>query len=959
MSEPFFFIEIVIDNYSWRRSMKHLKKTAIAAGVGLLAFGCAAYAQEAPANTANAVKKASRSDAEDAAKAAVVVVTGVLRDTSAEKAAISVSTVDEERMRAVAPVSPADLLTEIPGVVVTSDAGEARNTVSTRGISNGTSAGTVGYYWNALMEDGLPVIGGLFSNFSPDMFLRVDATTKSVQAVRGGSAAVTGPNAPAGLFNYLSKNGLTDPGGLIGVRLGVENTDHPGNLYQKYDFYFGSRNEDRTLGWSIGGDYRRSYGYRDIPDPPNRGGQLKGNVSKRYNSGWGSGTVTVSAKLLDDHVGFLDIVRPMAHGWDPVQFDTPFGRSANFLPSGDLAHAIRSGVDGRTDWWDPQEYAHSKTHALGLKLDHDFGNGWKIANNMRYQSNQIHHSEAEGIGYQSATNGANYTGIGTALAGLSTTPGYFTIKDRVTGQVVVRVNQRTAASAATGAACSGTCIQSTTPNLLPNSSIQANSPIGSNNLMVTVSALNNKIRSDDMLNLFTANKTLDFGDNGKLTVTGGAYLAWIHFTRDSLNGGHGLMGLQNNPTTYDVSFTTQAASPVTYQLTNPNGFGSIGSTAGSSVGTVMENVHTREVSPLLGLTYEKDKLLLDFGARFTSYSFSGTNNRYVTNPGAASRSFGGFDGNPLTIYDNLYAVSSSTSAINFDKRIHYVQYTGAVNYILGPRSGIHARYTYGQKNGDGFWNAYDEQWKVAALNPDIRPIVKQAEIGYRYATRGFSIEATPYYVDLDKVGVTSYGRLADGVTQYVRPPIYSHFNSYGIELDNKLRLLSWLGLHNVLTLNKSKALSAASWASGCGGTLQACPAGVDPRPDVAVYASGPQERSNHVTYNGTLNADFDDFGGYLRFRFIGKRPTSTAATSYLPANKLADMGLYYNVTDKIRLDFNVNNLLNNRNATQIGQLGSLPAGMTQDQFIAQYPNALVTVQTNAPRTFFLSANMRF
>ncbi|WP_395408044.1 hypothetical protein ACHMW6_15910 [Pseudoduganella sp. UC29_106] len=54
----------------------------------------------------------------------------------------------------------------------------------------------------------------------------------------------------------------------------------------------------------------------------------------------------------------------------------------------------------------------------------------------------------------------------------------------------------------------------------------------------------------------------------------------------------------------------------------------------------------------------------------------------------------------------------------------------------------------------------------------------------------------------------------------------------------------------------------------------------------------------------------------------------------------------------------MNNLLNDRNATQIGQVGTLPAGVTLDQFIAQYPNSLVNVQTNAPRSF-LSATLRF
>jgi outer membrane receptor protein involved in Fe transport len=928
------------------RKRVHPAVLAWQAGAGLLALGSAAFAQTAPA---------AKPDAEPAQ---VIVVTGVLHDTTADKAALSVTTLDEDRIRALAPVSAADLLSEIPGVVVTSDAGESRNTVYTRGISNGTSAGTVGYYWNALLEDGLPVVGGLFSNFSPDMFLRVDATNKTVQAVRGGSAAVTGPNAPAGLFNYISKNGLDNPGGMIGTRLGVENKDHPGNLYQKYDLYYGKRSADGSFGWSIGGDYRRSYGYRDIAYAPNRGGQVKANVKKRYQTALGSGTLLLSAKLLDDHTGYLDIVRPLAHGFGPIAFDTPFGRSANFLPTGDLAHTITSGLPGRTDYWDPKTFAHNTSHALGLKWDHDFGNGWKLSNNMRYQENEVHHNEAEGVSYQSITNSTVINNLGATLAGLNTTPGYYTFRDRVTGQVLARVNQRTPANSTLGAACSSLCLQTTTPNLLPNSTIEGNSPIANTNLTLGVSALNNRISSTDMVDLFTANRSLKLADGSALNVTAGAYLAWIHFVRDSLNGGQGVMALQNSPTPLDVTFTTTAATPVTYQLTNPQGFGAVGGAGGNSVGSLFDDVYTREVSPLLGLTWEKDKWLVDFGARYTRYNFHGKNYRYTTNSSATSRSFGGIDGNPLTIYDNVYAVAPATP-ITYNKDVHYFQYTGAVSYSFSKKQIVHFRYTLGHKNGDGYWNNYDTQYKVDATDPNVLPVIKQAEIGYTYNTKGFSIEVTPFFVDIDKVGVTSYGTLADGVTPYTRPLIYSHFRSYGVELDSKVRFTRWLGMRNVLTLNQGRALSSASWAAGCGGILKACAAGVATTPDTPVYTSGPQERAAKVVYNGTLNADFDGFGGYYRFRYIGKRPTSTAALAYLPPNRVSDIGLYYNLGDNVRFDFNVNNVLNDRNATQIGVLGSLPTGVTLDQFIAQYPNALTTVQTNAPRSFFFSASLRF
>jgi outer membrane receptor protein involved in Fe transport len=418
------------------------------------------------------------------------------------------------------------------------------------------------------------------------------------------------------------------------------------------------------------------------------------------------------------------------------------------------------------------------------------------------------------------------------------------------------------------------------------------------------------------------------------------------------------MPLENSPDPFDVTFTTQATTPVTYQLTNSQGFGAVGGSGGNSVGSLYDDVHTREISPLFGLTWEKDKWLVDLGARYTRYNFHGKSYRYVTNPNATSRSFGGIDGDPLTIYDNVYAVAPDTP-VTYNKNVHYFQYTGAVSYSFSPKQIVHVRYTLGHKNGDGYWNNYDAQWKVDATDPNVLPVIKQAEIGYTYRTKGFSIEVTPYFVDIDKVGVTSYGTLADGVTPYTRPLIYSHFRSYGVEFDNRFRIARWLGMHNVLTLNQGKALRSASWASGCGGQLKACATGVPTTPDTPVYTSGPQERAAKVVYNGTLNADFDNFGGYYRFRYIGKRPTTTAAVAYLPPNRVSDIGLYYNYGDKLRFDFNINNVFNDRNATQIGVLGSLPTGVTLDQFIAQYPNALTTVQTNSPRSFFFSATLRF
>lgn len=953
-------------------SLRGGRLTHIAVAAHLALLPAVAWSQGAPSAAAAPDDKQSAGERrtnkrEQASDAQTIVVTGVLTKTTADKAALSVTTLDEERLRAVAPVSAADLLSDIPGVVVTSDAGEVRNTVYTRGISTGTSAGTVGYYWNALMEDGLPVIGMPLSNFSPDMFLRADATVKSVQAVRGGSAAVTGPNAPAGLFNYISKNGLTDPGGLVGFRLGVENPDKPGNLYQKYDFYYGARDADRRFGWSIGGHYRNSYGYRDFQKPPNQGGQVKGNLNWRYSGAAGSGEVQVGFKFLEDQVAHLDIARTLAYGWGPVSFDTPLGRIANLLPSGDLAHAVPSGLNGRVDQWNPSEFAQYQTKAATVKVNHDFENGWRLSNTFRSQRNHASYSMAEGTSFNSITSNTALDWVGRSLVGLGNTPGFYTFFDRATGQVLARVNQRTAASAATGAACSTTCLQTTTPNLLPNSSLQTNSAISASNLVVGVSAMNNRMQGEDYLNLFTLTREMNLGPDQKLAITVGGYFTENRFWRNALNAGLGLTPLENNPTTMGATFTTQTATPVTYQLTNPQGFASIGGVAGgpvSNTGSRLDDARSREISPLLGVIWEKGNWVVDFGARFTEYKVYGTTYQYAPNPGITSRTFGGLDGNPLTLWDNAYAVDNG-ARVPFSKTSRYQQYTGAVSYKLGRRENVYARYTQGVKNAmETEWGGFNSAFLRDGLDPNQLPVVKQAEVGYNIQTPKLRLQVAPYFVDLSNVGVTSSGVSADGVTQYRRPRLYSHFRSYGVEVDSNYRLLDWLSIRNVLTLNRSKAVQVASWISGCGVEfagvqLRACTAGITPFPDTPAYSTGPQDRSAKVVYNGTLNFDFSDFGGYYRYRYIGKRPTTTAALAYLPPNKISDIGLYYNVTDKLRVDFNVNNLFDDRNATQIGQLGTLPTGVTLDQFIAQNPNALVAVQTNAPRSYFLSATLRF
>lgn len=929
--------------------------------------------QASPA-TAPAAVEAAASQADAPPSAAVpdassedIIVTGVLRDTLASKAPVAVTNVNEQRIRDVVPVSAADLLTEIPGVVVNSDAGEIKNSVYARGLSNGTSAGTFGYYWTQILEDGLPVVPSLYSNFQPDLFLRADATIKRVQAVRGGSAAVTGPNAPGGLFNYISKTGLTDPGGLAIVRLGIEGDDNP---YQKFDLYYGSRNDAKTLGWSIGGNYRRSFGYRDISYPLNEGGQIKANANALYHSKLGSGGVLITLKYLNDKNGTLDNFRPLAYGFDNPQFTSQFGNSVNFLPTGSLGHTIPFGGTGNTRYWDPTDFSRERSLAAGVKWDHDFGGGWKLSNNIRLQRNEVEHTYASDIGYQSLLNSQTFTLLGTQLAGLANTPGYFLLKDSA-GQVQARVNR--VLNAAQNASClvpaagnNGYCIDRNTPNLLPNQAIVNQAPIDSNNLILTVGANNSSgvIKSRDITDLFTLNKSFS-----NVTVTAGVYFSQSRITRNFAYAGRGVMPLENNPTPLDVTFTPTTttaaggAAGTVYQVTDPTGFGALGSSVGL---TLRDRATTREISPLFGITWEpSEKWLFDFGARYTFYRGWGENRRFSTNPLAANRAFGGIDGNPLTLYDNVYAIDSPSTRYTFDKSVSYLQYSGAISFMADDHSSAYLRYTKGRKNQDAFWDGFNvSQQLVDQFSLKPLPVIEQIELGTQIRYGWFSINPVLYYTDLTNVPVRNNGGfLADGVTRYTTIPFFSHYRSYGLELDNSIRIFKWFDIRNVLTLNRGKSISFASVSLGtCNGVPNAvnCPGGIQPQDDdTATYISGPQERAADITYNGTANLRFGPFAAYYRFRYISSRPVTVRNTFRLAAQQLSDAGLRYDLSRRVTVNFNVNNLFNNVNPTQISQVGTRPSTIAEDQFIELYPNALSQVQTNAPRSYFLTFNTRF
>jgi iron complex outermembrane receptor protein len=259
-----------------------------------------------------------------------IVVTGVFTGIKKEDATVAISTVNSAQLEKLVPQSAADLITNVPGVFVDSSHGEIRNVIYSRGVSANSLDGASGYYYVAMEEDGLPVTNVTWSNFGPDYFLRADLTLDRLEAVRGGAAAVTGPNAPGGIFNYISKQGTNEHTGEISVRGGLEGDGN--NPYYRADAWFGG---PVGAGWtySVGGFYRRSDGPQYPGFPMNEGGQVKFNLTRKSDSGF----VQVYGKYLNDINGFSNFIpavnfsdpRP-APGWNTASNPTPPRTSFNY-----------------------------------------------------------------------------------------------------------------------------------------------------------------------------------------------------------------------------------------------------------------------------------------------------------------------------------------------------------------------------------------------------------------------------------------------------------------------------------------------------------------------------------------------------------------------------------------------------------------------------------------------------
>lgn len=468
-----------------------------------------------------------------------IVVTGVFDRRTRMQDSVAISTLSSAQLDRIVPSSSVDLPKNMPGVYVNSARGEVNSSVYTRGLNyNG------GFFYVSMQEDGLPVMG-ISGLVNPDAFLRADATIQKVEVVRGGTASILGPNAPGGIFNYVSKNGGQKFDGEVRTRMGLEGNGK--NLYLRGDFNMGGPlSKDKSWTYNIGGFYRNADGPKNPGYKLSYGGNLKANVVKKYKTG----SLKVYAKLLDDDTAPFEFT-------PTVDFSNPrpagsFNNTSSTLVQS-LQFTIPKALTGlnKDINYDTRKGQSFNEIAGGFNWEQKLGKGWTFNNNFRISKKDVI-TQTTAVVFPFRVDQFTFY----AVSGNAGRRGSYEFYDPASGKSYGTVQVLNPTSPGPPRVIPGTL---TLPggDVMPNSVLYNPNPYGENGL-------------NDVINQATITKKLS-----NMTFTGGFYSVATKATRLAIvPAAQSFATVQYQPKTVAIRFTNLAG--VEHHLTNQKGLMNIG-----------------------------------------------------------------------------------------------------------------------------------------------------------------------------------------------------------------------------------------------------------------------------------------------------------------------------------------------------------------------------------------------
>jgi len=732
-----------------------------------------------------------------------VVVTGSSTPRSKLESSVAITTMGAKAIEDRAPSSTAALLQTIPGFVVEASGGEIGNNLFARGIP---SAGA--YEYVQIQEDGLPVFeDGALQFANADTFYRLDETVSKMEAVRGGSASIFANNAPGGIINFISKTGQNDFQG----RAKFTTSDY--GMFRTDLNLSGALIQDKLF-FNVGGFYRADNGVRNTGFTANKGGQIKGNITYKFDY---DDYLRVNFKHLDDRNTFY-LPIPLKSNNGKVEGIPGFNPNYGTLTSVNLSHLNVPQYGGGTFSADLEDGSHPIINSIGAEFKK------KISEKVTFKN-----------AFKNTNIDLNYNAI-FPNGGPWTQDAY------------------------------AADVQNTTASNLTYSYVDNGQTLDPNALIMRADLWHIEKKMNNFANNFSFNFDLD-----PVKLTAGYYYSnWK--SNQYWNWNSYLVGVSDNPrllnvkdNTTGVDHTWNGVERITWLERDAQTKGVL-----NDIYADAEIKATDNLTFNAGLRYNKDKYS---GYRDHARFFA--ENLGILDNNTADDAVTTVKGNPYTYW--RYDVSEWS-------------YTAAGNYKFNDKMASYVRYSHGFRSPieESFYEYADDLSKLKNTE------VNQFELGYKYASSFFSVNANLFHMGLKNVPFADI--LSDGSSENK----FADVNNIGLEVETNAR-------YSIVKLNFTFTVQKPEYDNFTGTNA-----------DGSTFDFNGNTARRIPKFFCNLRPEVDitkDLTAYVQFSYYDKKYTNQDNKQVLPAYKEVGAGLNYTYNN-LRFAVDASNLFNEIGLTE-------------------------------------------
>lgn len=732
-----------------------------------------------------------------------VVVTGSSAPRSKLESSVAITTMGAKAIEDRAPSSTAALLQTIPGFVVEASGGEIGNNLFARGIP---SAGA--YEYVQIQEDGLPVFeDGALQFANADTFYRLDETVSKMEAVRGGSASIFANNAPGGIINFISKTGQNEFKG----RAKFTTSDY--GMFRTDLNLSGALIQDKLF-FNVGGFYRADNGVRNTGFTANKGGQIKGNITYKFDD---DDYLRVNFKHLDDRNAFY-LPIPLKSNNGKVEGIPGFNPNYGTLTSVNFSHLNVPQYGGGTFSADLEDGSHPIINSIGAEFKK------KISDKVTFKNS-----------FKNTNIDLNYNAI-FPNGGPWTQDGY------------------------------ATTVQNTTASNLTYSYVDNGQKLDPNALIMRADLWH----IDKKMNNFANNFSFSF-DLDPVKLTAGYYYSnWK--SNQYWNWNSYLVGVSDNPRLLNVKDNTTGVDHTWNGIERITWLERDAQTKGllNDIYADAEIKATDNLTFNAGLRYNKDKYS---GYRDNARFFA--ENLGILDNNTADDAVTTVKGNPYTYW-------------RYDVREW--SYTAAGNYKFSDKMASYVRYSH------GFRSPIEESFydNAADLSKLQNTEVNQFELGYKYASSFFSVNANLFHMGLKNVAFTDI--LSDGSSENK----FADVNNIGLEVETNAR-------YSIVKLNFTFTVQKPEYDNFTGTNA-----------DGSTFDFNGNTARRIPKFFCNLRPEVDitkDLTAYVQFSYYDKKFTNQDNRQVLPAYKEVGAGLNYTYNN-LRFAVDASNLFNEIGLTE-------------------------------------------